>query len=300
MERILTGKEGRLDIILKELFPDLSREKIKDIIEAGKVYVDGRIITKPSFKVRSNSVIKVEEIDTHKNVLQPYDAPINIVYEDESIVVVDKPAGLVVHPAPSVRDPTLVNLLIGKTVLAPVNDVRPGIVHRLDKDTSGLMVLAKTFQSYNNLVKQIQDRKVTKEYIAVVHGKSKSGTISAPIGRSPSDRTKMKVLPAGRIAVTHYEVLEVIGNYSILKIRIETGRTHQIRVHLAYIGHPVVGDKVYGIEEKEKLIGRQALHSSRLSFLHPITRERLEFSSPLPRDIENLIEELRRRSWIDL
>ncbi|MBC7319720.1 RluA family pseudouridine synthase [bacterium] len=296
MERVLTGREGRLDIILKELFPDLSREKIKDIIESGKVSVDGRIIVKPSFKVKTDSVVKVEEVDIHENTLQPYDLPINIVYEDESIIVVDKPAGLVVHPAPSVKEPTLVNVLIGKTTLAPVNSIRPGVVHRLDKDTSGLMVLAKTFQSYNNLVKQIQDRKVIKEYIAVVHGRPKSGSISVPIGRSPSDRTRMKVLPSGRIAITHYEVLEVIGDYSILKIRIETGRTHQIRVHLAYIGHPVVGDKIYGIESKERLIDRQALHSSKLSFLHPITQDRLEFSSPLPKDMENLIEELRRRS----
>lgn len=293
----MTGREGRLDIILRELFPDLSRERIKDIIESGKVSVDGKIITKPSFKVRTDSVIRVEEIiDFHTNILKPYDIPINIVYEDESIIVVDKPPGLVVHPAPSVKDPTLVNVLIGKTVLAPVNDARPGIVHRLDKDTSGLMVLAKTFQSYNDLVRQMQDKKVIKEYIAVVHGRLKSGSISAPIGRSSSDRTKMKVLPSGRIAITHYEVLELIGDYSILKVKIETGRTHQIRVHLAYIGHPIVGDKVYGIEEREKLIDRQALHSSRLSFLHPITQRRLEFSSPLPRDIENLIEELRRRS----
>lgn len=296
MERVLTGREGRLDIILKELFPDLSREKIKDIIESGKVSVDGRITVKPSFKVKASSVIKVEEIDLHENTLKPYDLPIKIIYEDESIIVVDKPAGLVVHPAPSVKEPTLVNILVGKTTLAPVNESRPGVVHRLDKDTSGLIVLAKTFQSYNSLVKQIQERKVLKEYIAVVYGRLKSGSISVPIGRSPSDRTKMKVLPSGRIAITHCEVLEIIGDYSILKVRIETGRTHQIRVHLAYIGHPVVGDKVYGIKDKERLIDRQALHSSRLSFLHPVTQDRLEFFSPLPRDMENLIEELRRRS----
>lgn len=296
MERVLTGKEGRLDIVLKELFPDLSRERIKNIIESGRVIVDEKPITKPSFKVRTDSVIRVEEIDIHKNILQPYNIPIKIVYEDESIIVIDKPPGLVVHPAPSVKEPTLINALIGKTVLAPINDVRPGVVHRLDKDTSGLMVLAKTLQSYNNLVKQIQDRKVIKEYIAVVHGVPKSGMISVPIGRSPSDRKKMKVLPAGRIAVTYYEVLETIGDYSIVKVRIETGRTHQIRVHLAYIGHPVVGDRVYGVGKEERLIDRQALHSFRLSFLHPVTQEMLEFLSPLPEDMKNLIEELRRQS----
>lgn len=292
----MSGKEGRLDLVLKELFPDLSREKVKEIIESGKVSVDDKVVTKPSFKVKVNSVIKVEELEPSKDILQPYTLHIDIVYEDESIVVVDKPAGLVVHPAPSVKDPTLVNALIAKTELAPVNNIRPGIVHRLDKDTSGLMVLAKTFQSYNNLVRQIQERRMHKEYIAVVHGRVKSGTISLPIGRSPSDRTKMKVLPAGRIAITHYESLEVIGDYSVVKVRIETGRTHQIRVHLAYIGHPVVGDKIYGIEEKEKLINRQALHSSRLSFLHPLTGRPLDFHSPLPKDMEYLIEELRRRS----
>ncbi len=292
----MSGKEGRLDLVLKELFPDLSREKVKEIIESGKVSVDGKTVTKPSFRVKVNSTIKVEELEPFRDILKPYDLHIDILYEDESIIVVDKPAGLAVHPAPSIKDPTLVNALISKTELAPVNNVRPGIVHRLDKDTSGLMVLAKTFQSYNNLVKQMQERKVHKEYIAVVHGKVKSGSISLPIGRSPSDRTKMKVLPSGRMAITHYESLEVIGDYSVVRVRIETGRTHQIRVHLAYIGHPVVGDKVYGIEEKEKLINRQALHSSRLSFLHPITGKALDFHSPLPRDMEHLIEELRRRS----
>ncbi len=295
MERVLSGKEGRLDLVLKELFPDLSREKIKEIIESGKVSVDGRIVTRPGFRVRGESVIKVEEVRFTENILQPCDLPVDIVYEDESIVVVDKPAGLAVHPAPSVKGPTLIHALISRTELAPVNSVRPGVVHRLDKDTSGLMVLAKTFQSYNNLVKQIQERRMIKEYIAVVHGKVKSGTINVPIGRSPTDRTKMKVLPAGRVAVSHYEALEVIGDYSIVKIRIETGRTHQIRVHLAYIGHPVVGDKVYGIPEKEELIKRQALHSSRLSFLHPLTEEPLDFHSPLPEDIRNLIERLRRQ-----
>lgn len=296
MERVWSGKEQRLDLVLKEILTDLSREKIKDIIVAGKVSVDGRVIYKPSFKVKEGSNIRIEEIKLEDNALKPYDFPLEIVYEDDSILVINKPAGLVVHPAPSVKAPTLVNALIGKRELAPVSRDRPGIVHRLDKDTSGLMVVAKTLHSYYNLIRQLQERKIKKEYIAVVYGKVKSGTINVPIGRSQTDRTKMTVSPAGRIAITHYEVLEVIGNYSLVKVRIETGRTHQIRVHLSYIGHPVVGDKVYGRKEDKTLISRQALHSSRLSFFHPLSGELLDFSSSIPEDIQNLLERLRRMS----
>lgn len=295
MERVWSGREERLDVALKEIFIDLSRERIKDIIESGKVSVNGKTIYKPSFKIKEGFIIKIEDIRFEDNSLQPYDLPIEIVYEDESILIVNKPPGLVVHPAPSVKGPTLVNVLVGKTELAPVNRERPGIVHRLDKDTSGLMVVAKTLQSYNSLIKQMQERRVKKEYIAVVHGIIKSGTINAPIGRSRVDRTKMVVSPSGRPAITHYELLEIIGDYSLVRVTIETGRTHQIRTHLSYIGHPIVGDKVYGRKEDESLISRQALHSFRLSFSHPLSGEPLDFSSPIPEDIRNLLERLRRK-----
>lgn len=295
MERVWNGREERLDLVLKEIFTDLSRERIKSIIESGKVSVNGRVICKPSFKIKDGFYISIEDITFEDNNLQPYDLPVEIVYEDKSILVVNKPPGLVVHPAPSVKGPTLVNALVGKTELAPISKERPGIVHRLDKDTSGLMVVAKTFQSYDNLVKQMQERKIKKEYIAVVHGIVKSGTINVPIGRSRLDRTKMVVSPSGRLAISHYELLEVIGSYSLIRVRIETGRTHQIRVHLSYIGHPIVGDRVYGRKEDESLISRQALHSSHLSFSHPVSGEPLDFYSPIPDDIENLLERLRRQ-----
>jgi 23S rRNA pseudouridine1911/1915/1917 synthase len=293
MERVWKGKEERLDLILKSFLPNISREMIKTAILAGKVKVDGKVTSKPSAKIRDGVIIDFQ-IRLEETTLKPYEAPIDIVYEDESIVVIDKPPGLVVHPAPSVKEPTLVNILIGHTSLAGVSKERPGIVHRLDRDTSGLMVVAKTVESYNVLVKEIMERIMKKEYIAVVHNKAKSGTINVPIGRSPYDKTKMWVIPAGRAAITHIKVLEVIGNYSVLKVNIETGRTHQIRVHLAYIGNPIVGDKVYGIKKEPPLISRQALHSSRLSFLHPITKEELTFEVDLPQDIKNLIETLRR------
>lgn len=295
MERVWNGREERLDLVLKEIFTDLSRERIKSIIESGKVSVNGKVIRKPSFKIKDGFYISIEDITFEDNNLQPYDLPVEIVYEDKSILVVNKPPGLVVHPAPSVKGPTLVNALVGKTELAPISKERPGIVHRLDKDTSGLMVVAKTFQSYNNLVKQMQERKIKKEYIAVVHGIVKSGTINVPIGRSRLDRTKMVVSPSGRLAISHYELLEVIGSYSLIRVRIETGRTHQIRVHLSYIGHPIVGDRVYGRKEDESLISRQALHSSHLSFSHPVSGEPLDFYSPIPDDIENLLERLRKQ-----
>lgn len=295
MERVWNGREERLDLVLKEIFTDLPRERIKSIIESGKVSVNGRVICKPSFKIKDGFYISIEDITFEDNNLQPYDLPVEIVYEDKSILVVNKPPGLVVHPAPSVKGPTLVNALVGKTELAPISKERPGIVHRLDKDTSGLMVVAKTFQSYDNLVKQMQERKIKKEYIAVVHGIVKSGTINVPIGRSRLDRTKMVVSPSGRLAISHYELLEVIGSYSLIRVRIETGRTHQIRVHLSYIGHPIVGDRVYGRKEDESLISRQALHSSHLSFSHPVSGEPLDFYSPIPDDIENLLERLRRQ-----
>ncbi len=293
MEKVWSGKEERLDLVVKEMLTDLSREKIKGIIEAGKVSVDGRVICKPSFKVKDGSDIRIEELPVEDNTLLPYDLPVDIVYEDESIAVVNKPPGLVVHPAPSVKSPTLVNALVGKIELAPVNKERPGIVHRLDRDTSGLMVIAKTLQSYNALIREMQERRIKKEYIAVVYGKVKSGMINAPIGRSQLNRTKMAVSPSGRIAITHYELLEIIGDYSLIRVRIETGRTHQIRVHLSYIGHPVVGDRVYGRKEDETLISRQALHSSRLCFLHPVSGKLLDFYSPIPEDIENLLKRLR-------
>jgi len=293
MERVWDGKEERLDLILKSLLPDISREMIKASILAGKVKVNGKVVLKPSIKVKCGAILDFYIIEK-ESTLKPYSSPIDIVYEDESIIVVNKPPGLVVHPAPSVKGPTLVNILIGHTSLANVSNQRPGIVHRLDRDTSGLMVVAKTIESYNGLVEEIKERRMKKEYTAVVHNRAQSGSINLPIGRSPYDKTKMRVIPTGRSAITHIKVLEVIGDYSLLNVSIETGRTHQIRVHLAYIGNPIVGDRVYGIKEDHSLISRQALHSSKLSFLHPITKENLSFEIDLPQDMKILIEKLKR------
>ncbi|MGB9681494.1 MAG: RluA family pseudouridine synthase [bacterium] len=293
MGKVWNGKEERLDLILKSFLPDISREMIKTSIIAGKVMVNGKIVLKPSARIKGGSVIDFQ-ISERETIIEPYSSHIDIVYEDEDIIVVNKPPGLVVHPAPSVREPTLVNILIGHTSLANVSRQRPGIVHRLDRDTSGLMVVAKSIDGYNRLVEEIRERRVKKEYIAVVHNKARSGSINLPIGRSPYDKSKMQVIHTGRNAITHIKVLEIIGDYSVLNVSIETGRTHQIRVHLAYIGNPIVGDMMYGVEGDRSLISRQALHSSRLSFIHPRTRRELNFEVDLPQDMKTLIERLKR------
>ncbi len=270
--------------------------RIQELIKAGLVTVDGRP-QKPSFRVQPGQRIVVEIPPSPETELKPEEIPLWIVYEDEDLLVLNKPPGLVVHPGAGRTSGTLVNALLAydPRIAKVGSPLRPGIVHRLDKDTSGLLVVARNEVSYLKLSAQIKDRKVSRTYLALVHGDLPlaAGTIEAPIGRHPILRRRMAVVPTGRRAVTHYRVLERFGEYTLVEVSLETGRTHQIRVHLAHIGHPVVGDPVYARRRNPFGLTRQALHAYRLALYHPRTGERMEFTVPLPDDLEEVLEKLR-------
>ena len=291
----------RLDVVLAELVPDYSRNRLKQWLLDGQILLDGQQ-AKPKTKVYGDQQvqldIKVADVD---DTCIPEDIPLNIVYEDESLIVVNKPAGLVVHPAVGNRQGTLQNaLLFYDASLADVP--RAGIVHRLDKDTSGLMVVARTLIAHKYLVEQIQQRDVHREYQTLVHGvMTGGGTVDQPVGRHAHDRVRMTVREDGRPSVTHYRVLNRYRVYTHLHVELETGRTHQIRVHMQHLRHPVVGDPVYSgrsrvppgaddsFLELLKSFKRQALHAWRLSLAHPETGEMVKWEAPLPEDMENLL-----------
>ncbi len=286
----------RLDKFLAEIYPDLSRSFIQKLIETGAVTVNGKA-AKTATKVEPGDSIHLELPPPHPMELVPEHIPLNVVYEDEDLAVVDKPPGLVVHPAPGHPTGTLVHALLGRYPELHIGtEIRPGIVHRLDKDTSGLMVIAKTDRAMASLTQQMKNREILKEYLALVHGKMKEkhGVIEAPIGRHPRERKLMAVLATGRPAKTYVNVLEIIDNYTLIKAKLETGRTHQIRVHMAYIGHPVAGDTVYGPHKVNLPLNRQFLHAWRLGFRSPSKGTWLEFESPLPPDLERVLGYLRR------
>ena len=290
----------RLDRYLVERFPkSISRTHIQKLIRQDKVLVNGAP-RKSHYKIEPGDFIEVEIPKPRKLALKAENIPISIVFEDERLIVVDKPAGMVVHPAPGNYSGTLVNALLyyaKKLSVSP--EGRPGIVHRLDKDTSGLLVVAKDGPAHSFLSRQFNKRTTEKHYLAVVEGivQLDNGTISHPIGRHPRDRKKMAVkFSEGKSATTHYKVLERFKDKTFLEIKPETGRTHQIRVHLAYVGHPIVGDKTYGTRKMDIPIARQALHAAEISFRHPTTKELTRFESPLPEDIKKLIEKLRIES----
>lgn len=294
----------RLDQALAKLLPEYSRAKLQQWIQAEKVLVNGRM-GKNRDKVVAGAVI---DLDAELQVVEecaPEPIQLNIVYEDADLLVINKPVGLVVHPGAGNPAGTLVNALLHHC--PELNQLpRAGLVHRLDKDTSGLLVIAKTIGTHTRLVRMMQHRKVSREYVALVEGKLiAGGTIDEPIGRHPKQRTKMAVIESGREAVTHYRVLERFRAHTLLKVMLETGRTHQIRVHLSWIHYPLVGDSLYGWRLKlppkanQALISglrhfkRQALHASRLSFEHPQTGEKLEWEAPLPDDMQQLLLLLR-------
>ncbi len=295
----LTGQ--RLDVVLAELVPDYSRNRLKQWLLEGQILLDGQT-AKPKTKVYGDQQLQlnIKAVDVD-DVCVAEDIPLNIVYQDDSLIVVNKPAGLVVHPAAGHRQGTLQNaLLFFDKTLADVP--RAGIVHRLDKDTSGLMVVARTLASHKYLVNQIQQRDVHREYQTLVHGvMTGGGTVDQPIGRHAHDRIRMTVREDGRPSVTHYRVLDRYRVYTHLHVELETGRTHQIRVHMQHLRHPVVGDPVYagrsrlpaGADESflEQLnnFKRQALHAWRLSLNHPETGELIQWEAPLPEDMVNLI-----------
>ncbi len=286
----------RLDVALARALPQHSRSRIRQWLDAGCASVDGGS-AEPTRRVHGGERVAIEPPAARdETAFRPEAIPLNIVYEDDSIIVVDKPAGMVVHPGSGNWQGTLLNALLEH---APQLSSLPraGIVHRLDKDTSGLLVVAKTPEAQTALVRQLQSRTVTREYVALVEGDLDRGaTIDAPIGRHPRRRTEMAVVATGKPAVTRFEVVERFGGTAtLIRCRLETGRTHQIRVHLAAHGHPIVGDPVYGHRRGRRRIAhpRQALHATRLALDHPQTGDRREWSVPIPPDLERLVTTLR-------
>ena len=305
MEEIirLTADEvgERLDKYVSQEMPALSRSRVQQLIVEGLVTVNG-IPVKASYRLQQGDEILARIPPTEEVKLVPQRIPLNVVYEDEDLVVVDKPAGMVVHPAHGHQDGTLVNALLGRYPDLPVDeDSRPGIVHRLDKDTSGLIIAAKNEGARRNLQLQFKEGQVEKTYLALVQGKVEPGRgmIDAPIGRDGRHRKRMAVVQrGGREAVTEYQVLEHLGDYTLVEVRPRTGRTHQVRVHLAFIGHPVVGDTVYGYRKQRLGLKRQFLHAQRLGFHLPSSGEYMALTSELPPDLREVLDRLRRPSLI--
>jgi 23S rRNA pseudouridine1911/1915/1917 synthase len=294
-----------LDRVLATLFPDYSRSRLKEWIEAERVRVDDRPC-RPRDPVRGGERVLVRTTAEAQADWQPQAlAALNIVYVDDDLIVIDKPAGVVVHPGAGNAQATLANALL-HDFPEVANLPRAGIVHRIDKDTSGLLVVARSPRAHTQLIRQLQDRRVSRDYEAIVNGVLISGgTVDAPIDRSPRDRTRMAVIEGGREAITHYRVAERFRAHTLLRVKLQTGRTHQIRVHMAHIGHPLLGDPVYGgrlrlprgatpaLAEALRGFRRQALHAAGLALIHPGTGEAMSWTSPLPADMRALLAALR-------
>ena len=282
---------------LKKIYP--SRSQIQNLILKGQIKVNG-LNVKPGYLLKNGDKIDLYFLEKEEVNIDAEEIPLDIIYEDDFLVIVNKPANMIVHPAGRIRSGTLVNAILFhcKDSLSGINGIiRPGIVHRLDKNTTGLIMIAKNDFSHLALSKQIMDRKVIKKYIALVHGKVKDdqGIINAPIGRSIKNRKKMAVIEQNsKNAISKFKVIKRFLNHTLLEVTIVTGRTHQIRVHLSYIGFPIVGDPDYGYRKKEINIDRQALHAYVLGFIHPSSKEYIEFKAPLPKDMENLIQSLKK------
>ena len=288
----------RIDRAVADAFPDFSRSRIQKMAENGCISVNGKTVSK-SFKPKTDDEVIVYVEPAEDDTAQPENIPLDIRYEDDCLLVVNKPKGMVVHPAPGNRHSTLVNALLYhcKGSLSGINGVlRPGIVHRIDKDTSGLLLVAKNDFAHVSLAQQIKEHSLTREYAAVVHGRLREpeGTVCAPIGRNPNDRKKMAVVNVNsKPAVTHFYVVEEFPQFTYVRLRLETGRTHQIRVHMAYIGHPVAGDAVYGSQKNcISSLNGQCLHARLLGFTHPVTGERIEISSELPPYFEDFLRRI--------
>jgi len=290
---IASERDVRLDKYVCQQLPELSRARVQKLIADGRITVNGQP-AKPGLKLNTGDRLEVAIPPTPPEQLLPEAVPLDILYEDDDLLVVDKPAGLTVHPTPGHISHTLVNALLAHFPhLADIGDwLRPGIVHRLDKDTSGLMLVAKSSAAQANLIGQFKSHSVTKAYMVLVKGRltPENGIIEAAIGRDPRHRQRMAVVAGGREARTEYQVVRYIGDYTLLEVRPETGRTHQIRVHLGAIGFPVAGDKIYGV--KAPFLARQFLHACRLGFSLPSTGEYIEFKSELPADLEQALEDI--------
>ncbi|MFR3920389.1 MAG: RluA family pseudouridine synthase [Clostridia bacterium] len=294
------NKGKRLDSYISDNMDKISRSFAQKLIENQKVTINGKN-EKASYKVCVGDKVQVDVPEAQDTKLKAQDIPVEVVYEDKDIIVVNKPKGMVVHPANGNPDGTLVNAILAmcKDSLSGIGgEIRPGIVHRLDKDTSGLLIIAKNDEAHVKMSKQIQDRLVTKKYIALVKGvvKDDEATIDMPIARSKVDRKKMAVDKDGKQAVTHFKVIKRYKGYTLLEIKIDTGRTHQIRVHMAKIGYPVVGDMVYSNGKNEFGVEGQMLHAKSLEFSHPITGKKMHLEAPLPEYFTKVLEELDSRS----
>ena len=291
-----SDKNVRIDAYLSSENDDISRVAIQRLIEKENILVNGHK-TKASYKVQENDEIILEEEEPQEVSIKAQNIPIEIVYEDDDIIVVNKPKGMVVHPANGNPDGTLVNAIMAicKESLSGIGgEIRPGIVHRLDKDTSGLLIVAKNDMAHINLAEQIKNHEVKKKYIALVKGvvKENEATINMPIGRSPNDRKKMAVVKDAKEAITHFKVLNRFSKYSLLEVNIETGRTHQIRVHLSQIGYPIVGDMVYSNGKNEWGIVGQCLHAKSLDFVHPRTGKMMHLEADLPEYFQKILNDL--------
>lgn len=288
----------RVDRFLQARLPDHSRSAIQKWMEDGCVLVNGKSVAK-NYKLSGVCEVLVRIPEPQELQVRAENIPLDIVYEDDDLLVVNKPKGMVVHPAPGNSDGTLVNALLYhcKGTLSGINGIiRPGIVHRIDKDTSGLLMVAKNDRAHLGLAEQIKEHSFDRVYETVVYGQFKedSGTVNAPIGRHPVDRKRMAVIAShSREAVTHFQVLERLNGFTHLRVQLETGRTHQIRVHMAYIGHPVAGDPVYGPRKVISELHGQCLHAREIGFTHPVTGERMHFSSPLPDYFVRFLDQVR-------
>ena len=291
---------ARLDAFLAARLPDLTRSAAARLIEGGLVTVDGKPAGK-SARLTGGETVSVTLPQAEEPEARPQDIPLEVVYEDADVIVVNKPVGMVVHPAPGHPDGTLVNALLhhcAGSLSGIGGQLRPGIVHRIDRDTSGLIIAAKNDAAHLALAAQLADHTLARTYecLSVGNFRQDSGTVDAPIGRSRSDRKKMAVVAGGRPAITHWEVLARYSGVTHLRCRLETGRTHQIRVHLAYIGHPILGDTVYGAKKPVAGLTGQCLHAVGLRFIHPRTGEPVELTCPLPEEFVRMLEKLRRNA----
>lgn len=286
----------RLDVFVARRLPALTRSRVRRLIDAGMVAVEGRLPGKAGVKLEAGERVQVTVPPPEPARPEPEAIPLRIVYEDDDLLVVDKPASLAVHPSPGHSSHTLVNAVLAHcpNLSGVGGERRPGIVHRLDKDTSGLIIVAKHDAAHLSLSRQLKERKVEKTYVALVEGRidPPQGVIDAPIARDPRHRKRMAVVRGGRAAHTRYRLLREVDGHSLVEVRPETGRTHQIRVHLASIGHPLVADVVYGRAKATAPAPRQFLHAQRLAFRHPRTGERLELEAPLPEDLSRALAEL--------
>ena len=292
------SKNQRLDAFLASSLDGLTRSQATRLIESGEVAVDGRAVSK-SYKLAGGEDIAVTLPEPEPVEAVPQDIPLDVVYEDADVIVVNKPSGMVVHPAPGHPDGTLVNALLYHCVgtLSGIGGaLRPGIVHRIDRDTSGLIIAAKNDAAHQYLSAQLADHTLARTYECIVVGKLREdrGTVDAPIARHPTDRKRMAVVAGGREAVTHWEVIARYPGYTHVRCRLETGRTHQIRVHMAYIGHPILGDTVYGAKKEVPGLTGQCLHAVGLRFLHPRTHEVVELSCPLPEEFTRMLQKIRK------